>query len=107
MRKRVAHTNRDAAKKRNEVSPTYTYEARILDALAGHGLVPRPETSPQQLRDAVRDLYRYEIKRLRLSLLAGQIAKRDYANHVVALRQKYPLLSVPLELWVVRGHGAE
>ena len=56
MRKRVAHTNRDAAKKRNEVSPNYTYEARILDALAGHGLVPQPETSPQQLRDAVRDL---------------------------------------------------
>ena len=107
MRKRVAHTNRDAAKKRNEVSPIYNYEPRILDALAGHGLVPRPETSPQQLRDAVRDLYRYEIRRLRLSLLAGQIAKRDYADHVVALRQQYPVLSVPLELWVVREGGAE
>ncbi len=102
MRKRVAHTNRDAAKKRNEVHPIYTYEARILDALAGHGLVPRPETSPQRLRDAVRDLYRYEIKRLRLSLLAGHIAKRDYAGHVVALRIRYPLLSVPMERWVVQ-----
>jgi hypothetical protein len=85
------------------VNPPFRYEARVLDALAGHGLVPRPDTSPQQLRDAVRDLYRYEIRRLRLSLLAGQIAKRDYADHVVALRRNYPLLSVPVEQWVVRG----
>ena len=90
----------DAAQKRNEVKPTYRYNTRVLDALAGHGLVPRPDTSPQQLRDAIRDLYRYEIKRLRLSLLDGHIAKRDYADHVVALRRKYPLLSVPMELWV-------
>jgi hypothetical protein len=81
------------------VKPIYRYDARVLDALAGHGLVPRPDTSPQRLRDAVRDLYRYEIKRLRSSLLDGQIARRDYADHVVALRRKYPLLSVPLELW--------
>jgi hypothetical protein len=100
--KRVAHTNRDAAKKRNEVMPIYRYDERILDALAGHGLVPRPETPPEQLRDAVRDLYRFEIKRLRLTLLAGQIAKRDYADHVLALRRKYPLLSVPTALWLVR-----
>jgi hypothetical protein len=85
------------------VNPPYRYESRVLEALAGHGLVPRPDTSPQQLRDAVRDLYRYEIKRLRLSLLAGHIAKRDYADHVVSLRRKYPLLSVPMELWLERG----
>ena len=100
---RVAHTSRDAAKKRNEVSPIFRYDAWVLDALARHGLVPQPGTPPQRLRDAVRDLYRYEIKRLRLSLLAGRIAKRDYAAHVVALRRKYPLLSVPMELWLVPG----
>jgi hypothetical protein len=83
------------------VNPPFRYEARVLDALAGHGLVPRPDTPPHQLRDAVRDLYRYEIRRLKLSLLAGQIAKRDYADHVVALRRRYPLLSVPVEQWVV------
>ena len=53
-----------------------------------------------QLRDAVRDLYRYEIRRLRSELLAGHIVKRDYAGRVVALRQRYPLLSLPLPLWV-------
>jgi hypothetical protein len=89
------------------VQPPFRYHARILDALAGHGLIPRPDTAPHRLRDAVRDLYRYEIKRLRLSLLAGHIAKRDYADHVVALRRKYPLLSVPVELWVVGGNGGD
>jgi len=84
------------------VSPLYRYDARILAALADHGLVPKPETPPGMLRDAVRDLYRYEIKRLRLTLLAGQIPKRDYANHVVELRRKYPLLSVPVELWLAQ-----
>lgn len=80
----------------------YRYHDRILDALAGHGLLPRPDTPPGMLRDAVRDLYKYEIRRLRESLLAGRIAKRDYADHVIALRKRYPILSVPLELWVVR-----
>lgn len=80
--------------------PPFRYHDLILEALAGHGLVPGPDTPPERLRDAVRDLYLYEIRRLRASLLAGRIAKRDYAAHVVALRQKYPLLSVPLEGWL-------
>jgi hypothetical protein len=84
------------------VSPTYQYDARILDALSEHGLVPLPGTPPERLRDALRDLYRYEIRRLRDTLLAGKIAKRDYAAHVVALRQKYPLLSLPLARWLVQ-----
>jgi hypothetical protein len=82
------------------VPSTYRYYDRILDELAKHGLVPRPDTPPTRLRDAVRDLYRYEIRRLRRSLLEGTIAKRDYAAHVVALREKYPVLSVPVEFWV-------
>ena len=89
------------------MEPPFKYRAQILEALAGHGLVPRADTPPTLLRDAVRDLYRYEIKRLRLSLLAGHIAKRDYADHVVALRRKYPLLSVPVALWVDGGNGGD
>jgi len=43
----------------------YDYEPAVLDGLAGHGLKPLSRTSPQFLRDAVRELYRYEIKALR------------------------------------------
>ena len=79
---------------------TYSYRAEVLEELARHGLRPGPSTDPQQLRDAVRDLYKYEIKRLRAELLAGKFPKDEYAGHVVALRRRYPLLSIPLGLWL-------
>jgi len=77
----------------------YTYRPRVLEALGRHGLRPLTETPPQQLRDAVRDLYKYEIKRLRAELLAGRFPKHEYADRVFALREQYSLLSLPLELW--------
>ena len=80
----------------------YDYEPAVLDGLAEHGLKPLARTSPQFLRDAVRELYRYEIKALRNSLLAGRVPKSDYANQVIALRRRYWLLSVPLQLWTRR-----
>jgi hypothetical protein len=83
------------------VSGSYRYYDWVLDALAGHGLMPRAATTPAALRDALSDLYRYEIRRLRRSLLAGRIPKADYAQHVIALRKRYLLLSVPVERWVM------
>ena len=79
----------------------YQYHAKVLEELARHGLMPLPDTAPAQLRDAVRDLYKYEIRRLRSELLARRIRKPDYAGHVIALRRRYPLLSIPVELWLV------
>lgn len=81
----------------------YVYHPQVLDELARHGLKPLPTTSPQQLRDAVRDLYKYEIKRLRSELLARRIQKQDYAGHVVGLRKRYWLLSIPTQLWIMKG----
>ncbi len=83
-------------------SNVHNFHQEVLDALAGHGLIPGPETSPQQLRNAARDLYKYEIRRLRDRLLAREFPKSDYADRVIALRRRYWLLSVPLELWVLR-----
>lgn len=80
----------------------YVYRPEILEELARHGLSPRGHSSPQTLRDAVRDLYKYEIKRLKAELLAGRFAKNAYAAKVVELRKRYPLLSVPTELWTER-----
>ena len=72
----------------------------VLEELARHGLRPLPTSNPQFLRDAVRDLYRYEIRRLRSELLSGRIRKVDYAGRVIELRRRYPLLSLPLEMWL-------
>ena len=71
--------------------------------LARHGLRPTATTSPQQLRDVVRDLYKYEIKRLRAELLLGSFPKKEYAARGIALRSRYPLLSLPTEMWIIRS----
>ena len=77
----------------------FRYHAEVLDALAGHGLAPGPDTPPALLRDALSDLYRYEIRAHRDSLLAGRVAKEHYIDGVLALRRKYWLLSVPVDRW--------
>lgn len=80
----------------------YVYDPRVLEELARHGLKPQPTTSPQRLRDAVRDLYKCEIRRLKSELLAHRFRRQDYAGRVVELRRRYPLLSLPVEYWTVR-----
>jgi hypothetical protein len=81
------------------VAETYLYQPEILEELARHGIQPLPTSPPQQLRDAVRDLYKYEIRRLRDDLLAARIRKVDYAQRVIELRSRYPVLSIPLRFW--------
>lgn len=79
----------------------YVYADDILDALAAHGLHPTATTPPAAVRDALSDLYRYEIRRLRRTLLEGGIQKPDYSRHVIALRKRYWLLSLPVQHWAV------
>ena len=82
------------------LTESYVYQEQILDELARHGLRPLPSSAPDRLRDAVRDLYKYEIRRLRDAYLDGQFPKPEFAGRVVELRKRYWLLSIPTELWV-------
>lgn len=79
---------------------TFKYTPEVLEALALHGLRPRPETTPAQLRDAINDLYRYEIRRLRDRCRAGEFPSTALAGHVRQLRRRYLLLSIPVGQWV-------
>lgn len=79
--------------------PDFHYRPEILDALLGHGLRPTPSTDPQFVRDALSELYRFEIRKLRDRTLAGDIARGDLAGHVIDLRKRYLLLSIPLPHW--------
>ncbi len=83
------------------MTDTYAYHQQILDELARHGLTPAPTSSPQRLRDAVRDLYKYQIRRLRDAYLAGAFPKPEFAGRVIELRKRYWLLSIPTELWLL------
>jgi len=78
----------------------YEYAPEALEVLAGHGLQPGPGTPPALVREALSDLYRYEIRRLRRRLLAAEIAREAYSDHVIGLRKQYWLLSVPVDRWV-------
>ena len=84
----------------------YVYHPRILEELAGFGLRPRPSTPPSLAKAFVNDLYRHELRRLRRRLRAREIPKAGYADRVVALRKKYFLLSIRLDLWAQTPGGS-
>ncbi len=78
----------------------YRYRSQIVDELARHGLVPKPTTSPEFLRAAINDLYRIEIRTLRDRCRSGEFSTRELPGHVIELRKRYVLLSIPLHNWV-------
>ena len=76
------------------------YRAEILEELSRHGLQPEADTVPALLREQINDLYRFEIRKLRDRCRAGEFPTRDLPRHVVALRKRSVLLSIPLEHWI-------
>lgn len=80
---------------------TFRYQKTILEELATHGLSPRSDTNPERLRDQVRDLYRIEIRRLRDRCRAGEFPTQELPGHVIELRKRYVLLSIPLARWTL------
>jgi hypothetical protein len=74
------------------------YRASVLEQLLVHGVRPTAHTPPQLVRDYVRDLYKYEIRRLREQYLRRDFPKIEYARRVDDLRRRYPVLAmVPSE----------
>jgi hypothetical protein len=72
----------------------YIYRPDVLEHLGRHGVRPTPDTSPQLVRDFVRDLYKYEIRALRERYLRREFPKPEYAERVDALRRRYPVLAL-------------
>lgn len=81
------------------VTPQWHYPPELADYLLTLGLRPTASTPPTFVRDALNDLYRFEIRRLRDRLLAGDITKPDYVPAVIALRKKYWPLSLQPGRW--------
>ena len=79
---------------------TYRYRPEVLEQLLCHGVQPTAHTPPRVVYDFVNDLYRYELRRLRDSLVRGDIPKQGYYDRVVQLRRKYPLVSFKPEFWI-------
>ncbi|MEO8481377.1 MAG: hypothetical protein ABI634_04155 [Acidobacteriota bacterium] len=75
------------------------YPAEFLEALGELGLAPRPDTPVDLVRDALNDLYRFELRRLRDRHRRGEVPKPQFIEMVVVLRKKYWLLTLPLPGW--------
>ena len=80
--------------------PVTRYKPEVLEELERHGLKPGPTTTPEQLREQINDLYRYEIRKLRDRCRAGEFSTRDLPGHVIELRKRYVLLSIPMPRWI-------
>jgi hypothetical protein len=72
----------------------FRYRAEVLDELWRHGVHPTPSTRPELVREFVRDLYRYEIRQLRERMLRRDFPKAEYADRVLGLRNRYPVLAL-------------
>jgi len=75
-------------------TPPFRYRAEVLAQLAVHGVFPTGHTSPQLVRDFLRDLYKYEIRKLREQMLREAFPKAEYYGRVEALRLRYPVLAL-------------
>ena len=78
----------------SESAPTFRYRQDVLEHLCRHGIRPTELTHPQLVRDFVRDLYKYEIRKLRERLLKQEFPKEEYASRVESLRRSYTVLSL-------------
>ena len=80
----------------------FRYRADVLERLWVHGVQPTDRTPPERVRDYVRDLYKYEIRRLRERYLSREFPKLEYSVRVDALRRQYPVLALRAQDWVER-----
>ena len=72
----------------------FCYRPDVFDHLLRHGVRPTDRTPPRLVRNYVRDLYKYEIRRLRERYLRRDFPKVEYAGKVDALRRRYPVLAL-------------
>ena len=76
-----------------------TLRAAVLEELHRHGLRPAEGDSPESLRERLNDLYLEDVRALRDRQVRGEIPRKEYAAHVQALKERYPLLGLPLRAW--------
>ena len=71
----------------------------MIEELGRHGIESGPADTPATLRERLNDVYLVEVRRLRARQVRGEIPLREYAGHVAALKERFPLLGVPAAAW--------
>ncbi len=72
---------------------------RVVEALGRLGVVAGPDEAPERLRERLNERYLDEVRALKRGQQAGEIPRREYAQHVQALKERYAVLGLPLTLW--------
>ncbi len=83
----------------------YSYRADVLMELERHGIRPRADTPPELVREFVRELYKFEIRRLRERMLRKEFPRAEYAARVDSLRRQYPVLALQASQFVEAPGG--
>jgi hypothetical protein len=83
----------------------FTYRPDVLRELERHGVRPTSHTRPELVREYLRELYKYEIRRLRERMIAREFPKAGYASRVDALRRQYPVLALQARQFVILQRG--
>src|SRR5262245_66193475 len=95
----MQHSRRSGGRLTAENGP-FRYRKDVLRDLGRHGIQPTSHTRPELVREFVRDLYRYEIRRLRERMLRNEFPRREYADRAESLRRQYmvsALLPAPFD----------
>jgi len=79
----------------------FRYRRDVLELVWRHGILPTERTPPELARGYVRELYKYEIRRLRERYLKKEFSKREYYGLVDNLRQQYGVLALVPRQWLV------
>lgn len=87
--------------------PRYIWRPEVLGRLEEFGLRPLPQSDPVMVRDYLKALYTMEVRFLksdqRRREREGDLeSRKSYSGRVVALREQYAILSLPVELWADR-----
>ena len=61
---------------------------------------PTDHTRPELVHEFVSDLYRHQLRHLRLRLMRREFPRKDYAAQVITLRKRYRLISMPAAEWL-------
>ena len=85
---------------RNATTGPFRYRAEVLERLWVHGVQPTDRTPPERVREYVRELYKYEIRRLRERYLSREFPKIEYSVRVDTLRRQYPVLALRARDWL-------
>lgn len=86
----------------------HVYRPDILERLARFAVFPRSHTDPVIVRDYLKALHTMEIRTIRVEQqkrerTGDSSGRAAYRDKVIALREKYDVLSIPVQWWTKRS----